>query len=391
MNNWNESIFSVLSNYSPQPMMNPRENYLTELFAWLINHIDLFGERYVSYLIKTGHIDISTGGTHLEEYESSIEARTQLHVSNGYIDMVIYDNNRKIAFLCEHKIDSMLSEDQIKKYMDNCLELDVGFHYHSVLLTKKESQHTEPADVMIVWREVTQLTRELLKDDNSLLTESDQFILKQFIDYMNMEGLGVSEPINEMDLRSYFTAQEVEKRIDEICRNLVAPDVEWGKMIPGLKTFPEDRADYKPCYNKLKWGRVGIDFFDKWNPGLFAGVILDGTDHKLEPVDWTKGPDLVVLLDVNLRNKEIYNSILNAKWYENLIEQLNKQCDRNHYISTPSCRWKVVDAPKNKWRIVILQTPLLDVIENCKHLDEQKEKVRNCLVEGIRLFVDNAK
>ena len=151
-----ESIFSALSSYSPQPSMNPRENFLTELLAWIVNNVDAFGEKYVSFLLNTCH----AGESDTEDNEAEIEAATQQHVSTGYIDMVIYDKGRKTAFICEHKIDSPLSENQIKKYMDNTRELEPDYQFYSVLLTKRESQHVEPADVMTIWSKITQLAKD---------------------------------------------------------------------------------------------------------------------------------------------------------------------------------------------------------------------------------------
>ena len=83
-----ESIFTALSSYSPQPSMNPRENFLTELLAWIINNVDAFGAKYVSFLMDACH----TSASDTNNNETEIEAVTQQHVSTGYIDMVIYDD-----------------------------------------------------------------------------------------------------------------------------------------------------------------------------------------------------------------------------------------------------------------------------------------------------------
>ena len=377
-----ESIFSALSSYSPQPSMNPRENFLTELLAWIVNNVDAFGEKYVSFLLNACHA-VNPGA---EDNEAEIEAVTQQHVSTGYIDMVIYDKGRKNAFICEHKIDSPLSENQIKKYMDNSRELEPDYRFYSVLLTKRESQHVEPADVMTIWSKITQLAKDTLDDESLMLTESDQFVLEQFVDFMNMEGLGVSDPINCSNLLTYFSALEVSKGIEKIFRGLTNPEIQWQQIIPGIEAFPSPRDDFRPCFEN-KWGRMGISFFSNWRPGLFAGVILDGTDHRLEPVDRSKGPDLVVLLDANLRNAEEYNQICTSEWFQKIMRRLKSLSNREGFIEASSHRWKLVDAPKNRWRIAILQTPLFDVIENCRNLDDQSEKIKDCLVDGINLFL----
>ena len=147
MNERNESVFSALSRYCPQQATNPKENYLTELLAWIINNVEPFGDKLIEFLIKEGKLKTSAVHEDNIESEQHIEAVTQQHVTNGYIDMLIYDNIHKIAFICEHKIASELSENQIKKYMDNSNELDTRFTYYSVLVTKSKSQHKENADI----------------------------------------------------------------------------------------------------------------------------------------------------------------------------------------------------------------------------------------------------
>ncbi|MBQ4514397.1 MAG: PD-(D/E)XK nuclease family protein [Anaerolineaceae bacterium] len=336
----------------------------------------------MSFLMDACHASASD----TDDNEAEIEAVTQQHVSTGYIDMVIYDKGKKIAFICEHKIDSILSENQIKKYVDSSQELEPDYHFYSVLLTKMRGQHTEPADVRTVWSKITQLAKDTLDDESLMLTESDQFVLEQFVDFMNMEGLGVPDPINCSNLLTYYSTLEVSKGIEKIFRGLANPVMQWHQIIPGIEVFPAPRDDFRPCFEN-KWGRMGISFFNNWRPGLFAGVILDGTDHKLEPVDRSKGPDLVVLLDANLSNTEEYYQIYNSEWFQEIMRRLKSLSNREGFIETSSHKWKLVDAPKNRWRIVILQTPLLDVIKYCSSLDDQREKIMDCLSDGINLFL----
>ena len=53
----NRSIFSSVISYTPTPYMNPQENFLTELFAWIINNVDGFGREYIKLL--NDYIDVS--------------------------------------------------------------------------------------------------------------------------------------------------------------------------------------------------------------------------------------------------------------------------------------------------------------------------------------------
>lgn len=391
----NESVFSALSTYSPQPLMNPKENYLTELLAWIINYIDVFGERFSDTLIKMGKLEATINNE--GEFEQNIEAVTQQYVSGGYIDMLLYDNRHKIAFICEHKINSALGENQILKYMDRTNELQQGYTYIPVLLAKRNNiEYSRQAMIRLAWREITQMAIDSLKDDNYLLTEKDQFILEQFISFMNVEGLGVTESIKDEMLKDYShlikeikekqrTTGQIQNKIVQICKGLVMDEYKWEKEMQGLSSFLRIRKDAKPEFEK-RWGRVGINFSDRpWGPGLFAGIILDVEDHQLELVDSAKGPDVAVILDVESKEK---NRQYDEDWYKNLKKHFERRTD-NMIEDASGRKWKCSygNELKNAWRIVVLQTPLLDVISGCSDLEQQRDHIRKCLLEGIRLLI----
>ena len=402
MNEQRESIFTVLSSYCPQPAMTPKENYLTELLAWIINNVEIFSERFVERLITEAKergefVDISTVTKDDNELEQDIVTVTQQYVSCGYIDMLVYDKRHKIAFICEHKINSSLSDNQIIKYMERTAELQPGFHYVSVLLAKsKNIKNNEQAKIKIAWSEITQLTTKTLNDDTLLLTESERFILEQFVSFMNAEGLGMTEPISGETLKEYLhliddikkaqhKTEIIKNRISQIFRSLADSDVKWKKEIPELSSFPGIREDIVCKYEKYRWGRIGINFSDRpWDPGLFAGVILDVEDHKLQLVDPNKGPDIVVLLDVEAKNK-CEHLVSEKDWNLHLKERRNK----GQIIQTANHTWKFSYGieVKSDWRIAVLQTPLLDVISYCDDFEKQQDRIKECLIEGIRLIV----
>ena len=45
-----ESLFSRLFHYRESEKLSPRENYLTEMLAWMIDSLPQFGREYVNYL-----------------------------------------------------------------------------------------------------------------------------------------------------------------------------------------------------------------------------------------------------------------------------------------------------------------------------------------------------
>ena len=75
------------------------------------------------------------------------KVNTQYSVENGFIDLVIIASNN-IGFICEHKINSKLSEKQISKYFNCKDEIDANI-IKTVLVTKSDEQHTQEADISI--------------------------------------------------------------------------------------------------------------------------------------------------------------------------------------------------------------------------------------------------
>lgn len=77
-----------------------------------------------------------------------------------------------------------------------------------------------------------------------------------------------------------------------------------------------------------------MDFFDSWEPGLFAGVMLHTGDHQLQPKDIRKGPDFVIFLESEYHRKhekkmKIYGEITNLTWYANKVRSLQLNSGSN--------------------------------------------------------------
>jgi len=111
---------------------------------------------------------------------------------------------------------------------------------------------------------------------------------------------------------------------------------------------------------------------------LFAGVILDGTDHALKPLDETKGPDFVVLLDIQKNVQKIYEEALDSYWLKDIREQLVNVSD-----------WDVIQKPQNKYRLLIIRKPLFDILDGNDSIESQTESIKNAILEGLNLIVGN--
>ncbi len=46
-----QSLFGYLKNYVPSEGRDPKEDYLTQMFAWILSNIDEVARIYVEYLL----------------------------------------------------------------------------------------------------------------------------------------------------------------------------------------------------------------------------------------------------------------------------------------------------------------------------------------------------
>ena len=145
----NESLFSRLFRYNKTDNRTPQEDYLTELLAWMIDNLTQFGQDYVTFLCSNSNSKIQ------QKEKCSVNAETQVVVSEGRIDMVITVDS-SMCFVCEHKVDSSLAIDQITKYKDCREEIKERYHVENVYYvlskiadnSKKSKSLTSPFDGM---------------------------------------------------------------------------------------------------------------------------------------------------------------------------------------------------------------------------------------------------
>ena len=114
--------------------------------------------------------------------------------------------------------------------------------------------------------------------------------------------MGYNSPISSDSLRAYWPLFSFENYLNALFSDL-AHEI-WTELCNGLEKFQENYlgdnrqgTNYAPACTsedkpdkERKWGRTGIEFFKTWRPGIFAGVILDPSDHGLKPLDPALGP-----------------------------------------------------------------------------------------------------
>ena len=290
--------------------------------------------------------------------------------------------NNDIVFICEHKWwGGQLLENQIAKYVDCTSELGVDKAY-SVLITPSRTQWTQKADIQLTWSDIYEfITTHINEYQNQ-----ERFILEQFSIFLENHGLGKYDVIKPEAFYGYFDAMNLENALKEIF-NDISKNCNWLQDCSGLQELTKwNDSDLNihmridQC-GRVKDGRLGIDFMKEWKPGLFAGVILDPSDHKIEPDNRQKGPDFVVILDVENNDQSIYHSVLNSDKYKKLSTKLSENSGTFTFLPH--------DKLKNKWRLAVLKKPLFDILFSKYSYEEQAEAIKRAIIEGIELMLNN--
>ena len=350
----NESIFSRLFRYKQTEKMSPKENYLTEMLAWMIDSLPQFGQDYVLFLNSKCKEKLNFDAN----CPFTVSARTQVAVKDGFIDMVII-TDQNLGFICEHKIDSELSNNQIKKYYDCRAEIDSNLEFQTVLLTKSKGQHEQNPDIQIIWHDVYEFFSDPIRKES--YNADEKIIIEQFLKYLTEVGMGMKSSIQIGSVENYCEAMKLDQTLKGIFCEIL-DDTSWETKCNGLTDFV---ASYNPGVPVKRWGRIGIEFSDEWKPSIFAGVVLDNSDHKLQ--GFNNQPQLVVLIDCD---PEVKNE------FQSLFTQIP-----NHEEG-----FSIDTSPKNKWRLLILQKPLKEVLKHVEY-EEQKKDISDEIISGINLIL----
>ena len=377
-----QSLFGYLKNYIPSEGRDPKEDYLTQMFAWILSNVDGAAKIYVKNLcdkIKL-NIDINT---------TPIDVSTQVPIKVGrnkcHIDMLIKVGNDK-AFICEHKIGSQLSRKQIEKYKKNSAQLGER-DYYSVLVTYSESQWTQNSDIAMIWGDVYKLFDEKIMKGELYPSESaNHFVIKEFLSYLrekNMEGYKEITP--EM-IQLWFSSvpkydeslkNNLKKSLKTLFVDLVSE--KWNEYCPNITR--KEFSEYNPTYHS-RWGRLGIEFHSWKRLLVFAGVVLYTEDHGLDPADYEKGPDFCIFIDSEYGKKgpkkEQYDRNLDSEYIRKRKRVLEKDSGDFEYM--PGLK-------SSPWRILVLRKPLLDVLKDAYDKKEQREALKKAIIEGINTML----
>ena len=336
------------------------ENFITEGFAWLLNKYPEFGEFFLRHLEKKLQLKVN-------KYDCKWS--TQVNFNGKRPDMVYRWDNKAIVF--EHKTWDQLGKDQLKNYRKYANQTFQDSHI--VLITATRQQHKQNPDLALCWSDIYNLISCWEQKTNIDIP----FLLKDFQNLLKGNGLGPPAPVSHAAIRSYCEANNMERNLAELIARVMEHErheEKWKNIIKEDYLLEEYSKD----------GRMGISLLSGWYPGIFVGILLDGTDHRTEPIDYAKGPDFCLILSFDRSLHDTYSTNEHyLKLLCNVQRKLNDKWNGWEFYN----HLEEVEKP-NKWHPIHIRKPLLDVFAGTENYEEQEERFYEAASFLIKLFVE---
>ena len=362
-----DSLLVSVSSYRPRPGRESIEDFITEAFAWLLHS----REELQQELIEEIDSRMQSEKNEALDFPDMAQWSTQVSLSKSRPDMVAEAEGRAIAF--EHKVHEEASPGQLRRHKEGLEERHGGGHV--VLITSAKWYYRDPADAKMTWRGIYGWLDPWGAEDK---------MVREFRALLDSRGLGPRMPIDETALRAFFPVEDVREEIVNQMQIIRDRAERWDFLFDALPHLEREEIEFKQ--REGTEGRIGVRF-NPWSPGVYAGVLVDGSDHEVDMTNRDLGPDLVVTLDV--RSKGVpgmsRREFLQNDLYSKLAARLKRE-EEDH-------DWRVTDThgrseKGNPWHPLVLQRPLTEVIRTANSPEEQVESIADALKEGISFMIE---
>jgi len=264
---------------------------------------------------------------------------------------------------------------QLRKYERAAKERWPG-RVFTALITRSKAQHTAEASAALTWAQVYELMEDWDRD------RADS-VVRDFLAYLEGQGLSPAPQVTAQALAAYKPAQTLLPALEALFANL-AEELRPEDFEGLYRAMRQPDLSARPTYQKLKWGRIGVSFpsVGPWRPGVFAGVLVDGADHRVAWVREEKGPDFVLVVSFHLDAGEPgWDDYVMSPEFERLRKRLREDAgvfDFHDHLREPR---------PNRWHPVHLRRPLVDMLAGAKDAEEQRERVAKAIRDGVEVLL----
>lgn len=362
------SLFDNLHRYRATEGRDPLEDYLTEVWRWLLQTNPSLSRAYlVSLGLESVDSSSVTWSTHMRLADQKDAASLDLVADIAGGPLLVF----------EHKVWSPLSKDQLSRYRDLAERRWPDRDIRTAIVTGRSWQWTQEADWRLTWPDLHSLVHTIQQSGHG----SD--ILAEFMQFLTENQLGPELPLLPERLLAYTKARGIEGQLaalhSEVAVRMTGEPL--GRILRVLGT--REPLTVPPKIYK-RWGRIGFELPSEplWRPGLFIGTLLDPEDHL---VCWSRperGPDLTLILSFMMPNqgdpgaKPDRDAFLYSPSFEALRLRLVAASEAGpyHVVDVLGDQQRKETAV-NLWHPLHLRRPMIDVLDDAQSLAEQAERV----------------
>lgn len=357
------NLFDALFSFHPRNDHNPKENFLTEAFAYLLRTDDGVRDRWLSTLLKRA-VEGATASILTQRMEQD-QAGDSL-ICDLWISAQLGDGE-SVQIYCEHKWDSPCNNDQLQKYQ----RFAAREKAHLVFVGATSRQKSDAATCLPEDRCACFTWEDVYRALEGLSPKST--LLQEFLEFMKGQGLSHGKPLTIEGMTAFLRAADFRKSLLNLANKLLA-SYPWD-VVP--------RRFHAKKYVHDAYGRVGIRFETKdWKPAITLGFLYDESDHRVTLVNRDNGIDLLLRIEASPNDTRSLNphlrDVLDAK-----RSALQKEA--------ASVLLKGERGNGNKYSLLIVRDCLGDVIRDRETQADQLTAIANKLARWLKILFEDGK
>jgi hypothetical protein len=355
------SVFSTLFTYRNRQRITPRENFLTQAFAYVLEADKVALSAFLKHVANempeddADHVTISTqcGFSSTESTERSV------------FDMVVRSQvpGREFILLCEHKWGTGINQDQLRKYRQQLSQS--GLKTKLLFITDSIGDRAEAiqaeVDCSLLWGDVCRLLRGV---------EGVSQVCEDFLEFLKDQGLAMAGSLTVANMAAFVHSHRLPETMIRYCVEMQSRGNSLGIPSPFFETIAPQ--------HESKHGRVVFQFqHEDWDPGLSMGFLYDGLiDLKLELLNPKCGIDLMMRIEIKAKDRPVSTLGRSLAALERVRSEFKK-----HEPEGPPTDVLLLndDANKNLYTLFLIRTSLADVLRGTDREDKQIDSIHKCL------------